>query len=268
MKPIYKYILISIGVLAVLVYVSVNLWTFNQKSKNVVCKDVVIRFVDNDHRQLLTTKDVIRILEERNIYPIGKKIKGIKTESIEKQLKSNEMIDNAIAYKTPSGKVQIIIYQRLPKFRVCTGFENYYIDSNRKIMPLTSQHAPYLPIVSGRISKSRATGVMYDFVRFLEEHPFWNAQIVQIYVREDLKVELVPRVGDAIIVLGTLDNFEKKLGKLEKLYTKGFSYIGWNKYQIIDLQYKDQIVCTKVGSVHNNPTKPVIKNKTDSVALL
>ena len=263
MKPIYKYILISLGASLVLGYICVSLWTFSQKGRNTICNDVEIRFVDNTNRQLLSANDVASLLEEKELYPIGKAYKKVRTESIEHALRENDMVEDAEAYKTPSGVVQIVIYQRQPKFRVCAGFENYYIDSNRKVMPLTPKFAPYIPVVSGRVSRSRAKGVIYDFVTFLEENPFWNAQIEQIYIRDDLRVELVPRVGDAVILLGTFDNFVAKLGKLQKLYAHGFSTMGWNRYQTIDLQYKDQVVCTKVGK-EATLTKMVIENKTDS----
>jgi cell division protein FtsQ len=82
-------------------------------------------------------------------------------------------------------------------------------------------------------------------VSFLEKNEFWNAQIVQINIREDSKVELVPRVGDAIILLGSFERYEAKLKKLEKLYTKGFNVVGWNKYKVINLEYKDQVVCSR-----------------------
>ena len=105
---------------------------------------------------------------------------------------------------------------------------------------------------------------MFDFVTFLEDNTFWNAQIEQIFIRDDLKIELVPRVGEAIILLGTLDNYQSKLEKLRKLYVNGFNVVGWNKYKLIDLQYKDQVVCSKVGQ---ETIKPVVatEQKKDSI---
>ena len=114
-------------------------------------------------------------------------------------------------------------------------------------MPVSTNYAAYVPVVSGRVTISMASGKLFDFVGFVADDPFWNAQIEQINVRDDLKIELVPRVGDAIIMLGTLDNYASKLEKLKKLYARGFNVIGWNRYRMIDLQYKDQIVCDKMG---------------------
>ncbi|MEI7504622.1 MAG: hypothetical protein WCJ61_15195, partial [Paludibacter sp.] len=155
--------------------------------------------------------------------------------------------------------------QRCPKFRV-VGFGSYYVDADRKTMPVSQNYAAYVPVVSGRITVSMATGKMFDFITFLEENPFWNAQIEQINVRDDLKIELVPRVGDAIILLGKLDNYVAKLKKLNRLYTEGFKVIGWNRYKIIDLEYKDQVVCTKIGVEPAHKEIAVVVKKDSIIA--
>jgi cell division protein FtsQ len=82
-------------------------------------------------------------------------------------------------------------------------------------------------------------------VDFISAHPFWNDQIEQIHVRAQDKVELVPRVGDAIILMGSLDNFEDKLLRVERLYRKAFSEMGWNRYVLLDLRYDNQLVAVK-----------------------
>jgi len=55
----------------------------------------------------------------------------------------------------------------------------------------------------------------------------------------------VPRVGAHMIMLGSLENYRGKLHKLMVLYREGFSRVGWNQYEWINLKYKDQVICTK-----------------------
>ena len=47
------------------------------------------------------------------------------------------------------------------------------------------------------------------------------------------------------ILLGSVELLEKKMEKLMLFYTKGVSQTGWNNYQLINLKYKNQIVCVK-----------------------
>lgn len=266
MKPIWKYILIAIFSTLVLGYLVVSLWYFSGSEKEEVCRRLEIVLIDSTKVQLITQKDVAQILDENGLNPIGKTIKYIRTESIEDVLRKNPMIKVAECYKTPSGIVNVRIQQRIPKFRV-VGLGSYYIDADRKPMPVSFNYAAYIPVVSGKVTVTMVTGQIFDFVTFLEENPFWNAQIEQIYVRDDKKIELVPRVGDAIILLGTLDNFHSKLEKLHKLYVKGFNVIGWNRYKVIDLQYKDQVVCNKEIPIVFKPQPPLAVDslKKDSI---
>ena len=85
--------------------------------------------------------------------------------------------------------------------------------------------------------------------RFLQTDDFWNNQIEQIYVSRGKKnervIEIVPRVGDQIVYLGTINNFEKKLNNLKIFYDKAIKTVGWNKYAKVNLEYENQIICTK-----------------------
>ena len=248
----------------VLGYLVYSLWYFSGTDKENVCHKLEIIFNDGDKVQLINQQDVARILEENNINPIGKTIKYISTETIEVTLHKNPMIKTVECYKTPSGVVFIKLQQRCPKLRV-VGLGSYYIDTDRKPMPVSQNYAAYVPVISGKVTVSMASGIMFDFVTFLEKNSFWNAQIEQINVRDDKKIELVPRVGDGIILLGSLDNYQSKLEKLHKLYVNGFNTIGWNRYKLIDLEYKDQVVCNKTGIIEKKPILVDSIEKKDSI---
>jgi cell division protein FtsQ len=247
----------------VLGYIVFSLWYFSGNDKEIVCRELNIVLTDNDKINLISQREVALILEENGLNPMGKTLKRIQTESIEKILQKNQMVKVAECFKTPSGIVQIRIQQRCPKLRV-VGMGSYYVDADRKTMPISSNYAAYVPVISGKVTVTMATGKLFDFVTFLEENPFWNAQIEQIHVRDDLKIELVPRIGEAIVILGTLDGFEAKLEKLHKLYVYGFNEFGWNRYKTIDLQFKDQVVCTKAG-YNEKQAKLVFNEVKDSI---
>ena len=264
MKPVWKYILIAFFTSLVLGYLVYSLWYFSGTDQENVCHKLEIIFNDGDKVQLINQQDVARILEENNLNPVGKTIKYISTENIEVTLHKNPMIKTVECYKTPSGVVFIKLQQRCPKLRV-VGLGSYYIDTDRKPMPVSQNYAAYVPVISGKVTVSMASGIMFDFVTFLEKNSFWNAQIEQINVRDDKKIELVPRVGDGIILLGSLDNYQSKLEKLHKLYVNGFNTIGWNRYKLIDLEYKGQVVCNKTGIIEKKPILVDSIEKKDSI---
>ena len=79
-----------------------------------------------------------------------------------------------------------------------------------------------------------------------------------------LIVELVPRVGNHVVYIGQLpeskykngrknliENFvRKKMERLLNFYKYGLSQAGWNKYNYINLEFDNQIICKKNKS-HN-----------------
>ncbi len=259
----FGYIFIIACMILILGYLGFVIFSFKNNDNHITCVHLDVSFDDNDEIQLITDSEIAKMLENNDLNPIGKSYRNIHTESIEKVLLKNPMIKNAECYKTPSGSLRIKIKQRVPKFMIA-GQENYYIDTDRQLFPVSLNQAAYVPVVSGTITKSFATGKLFDFVSSIVEDPFWNAQIEQIYILEDLKIVLIPRVGDATIVLGKLDNYQSKLDKLYRLYKQGFNTIGWNHYEKIDLQYDNQIVCTKKGMQTTKPKIEIVHNNDSS----
>jgi cell division protein FtsQ len=94
-------------------------------------------------------------------------------------------------------------------------------------------------------NKKPLVSQIYEFARFVIDDDFWNAQITQVYVNGPNDIELIPRVGSQVILIGNLDDFEKKLEKLKLFYEKALPAEGWNKYKKINLKYSNQIICTK-----------------------
>lgn len=253
-------ILISLCILLVLGYAGFMLWKSSDADSGVICVGLDVKLLDDSKIRFISEHEIAKLLDSKGLNPVGSRFGKISTEEIERELLRNEMIRTAECYKTTSGKVIVEVTQRTPKFLIA-GNESYYVDADRKLMPVSYNYAAYVPVVSGRVLRSMATREIFDFVCFLEKDTFWNAQIEQIYIRDDLKVELVPRVGNAIVLLGTFENFEKKLQNLHELYKQGFNVVGWNRYDKIDLQYQGQIVCTITG------TKPIIVVKPDTVGV-
>lgn len=152
------------------------------------------------------------------------------------------MVRTATCYPTPGGDIVVRLTQREPKIRIM-GADNYYVDADRRIMQVRSTTAADVPIITGHVSQRMAQEELFDFCEWLEDDDFWTAQVEQIHVAGPSRIELVPRVGSGIIILGSLKEYEGKLRKLKVLYQKGFSRFGWKEYKEIDLRFKGQVVC-------------------------
>ena len=238
-------LIILIGLSAAVIYFIFTVSTFSFKSDKQICNDLEIVVSDSARLHFVTSMEIRKLLTGKKLNPVGMNMLDVPVDKIEKFLKDQACVKHAVCYKTPSGGFHIKITQREPILRIMNSGKSYYVDSDGVIMPESDNFTAYVPVATGAINEEIAKGALYDFALFLRRDRFWNAQIEQIYIDYNENVEIIPRVGNQIIVLGKLDNYEFKLKKLFALYKNGFSRTGWNCYHKIDLRFENQVVCTR-----------------------
>lgn len=232
-------VLLSVGVMLVIGYTVYAYLNFNRPMHEMKCRHLDVHI--SGKVPLLAQQDVHELLNSADLHPIGMPLDQVRAERIERMLSEHPFVHKVKCYYTPTGRTVLELRLRTPKF-IVAGRENYYIDEEKYKMPVPVHSVAYVPLITGRVTLSMATGVLFDFVSYLQQDPFWNAQIAQIHVREDLNIELVPRVGEAVILLGSLENYADKLERMYKLYTQAFNVIGWNRYAYLDLRFNDRII--------------------------
>lgn len=240
-----KKVFILLLLLFIIVYLSLSVTIFNRPNPDLICTDIELSIKDSEHGDFINAEEIFGILKRNKLFPLEEKLSKISVSKIEDQLKKHPLIDHIDAYKTPSGKIGIRIYQRVPKIRIDSNNGAYLIDNKRGIMPPNTRCAADLPIATGNITKELAQHGLYDFINYLEEDSFWKNQISQVHVVKESRIELIPRVGDHTIILGDLNNYEDKLNRVRTFYNKVLNEIGWNKYKTINVEIDNQIICTK-----------------------
>ena len=226
-------------------YILVAAVFFKDVRNDVVCHGLQIIVTDSLDKHFVTESDLISLLKRAEMNPIEKQMNDINTEAIEAELMKNEMIAKVEVYKTPSGLIKLEVSQKIPILRIMSPKGNFYVDNNGSTMPISRRYVVHVPIASGQIEKEFAVNELYNFALFLQKNEFWNDQIEQIYVHANNDVELIPRVGNHRILLGHPKDYKEKLDNLQLFYKQAIPKIGWDKYSVINLKYKNQIVCTK-----------------------
>ncbi len=229
----------------VAVYLVLAFAVLDKKPMGSTCQGVDINIMDSANSAFINSKDVLGLLKQKKLYPKGMKMEGIYCKDMESILQQNPLIERAECYKTPKNRVTVNIYQRIPILRVmANNGEDYFIDSNGKIMP--NGHWPsQLVVATGYINKKYAKRHLTPFAKYLQEDEFWNNQIEQINVTSTGELEMVPRVGEHIVFLGKPFLIKEKLARLKTFYEKGLNVAGWNKYSRISLEFNNQVICTK-----------------------
>ena len=207
------------------------------------CENIHLSVTDYDNFKFISENDVREQLQNSGVYPVGKLHSDIDLTEMEQSLMNLNMIKSVKCYFATNGDVNVAVTQRVPVFRVMEEGRSYYIDNERKRMSTSIKFSAYVPVVTGNVNFEFAITNLYDFIVYLQSESRWRSAFTQIYVYPDNKVELVPRVGDFIIKMGSLDRYETKLEKLDKFLEVLPKYHSWDKYSVINLEFKDQVVC-------------------------
>ena len=241
MKTALKIILL----LLVAGYLIFAIVEFSQRTEDRVCEAVDIQIMDSLEGGVVSTDYIYNILTKNKVFAEGQKLSSIDIQGLEKILQKDPYIDSARCYCSAASHLCIQIMPQQPIVHIVqSNGESYYLDRKGATMPVDNINID-LCIVTGNITKEYAKKNLMELIRFIYEDDFWDKQIEQIHVTDKHEIELYPRVGEHVIILGTADNFKKKLENLMLFYKNGLSQTGWNKYSIINLSYNGQIVCTK-----------------------
>ena len=262
---------------AILVYVIVVSRYSGECRRERTCRSVEGRVLDSAERRFITPAMVRGWFETEKVPLVGRELSSINTLELESLVRKRGFVKTARVYTSFDGRLHVELTQRRPVMRM-NSIEGYdfYVTEDDCILPLQRQCVEYVPVVTGRFrppfrrgyvgpldslagSEEKKVAKNYsflvkliNFVKFVDNDAFWKAFVVQINVddsapdgAEGPSVEIVPRAGNQVVRLGSLDGYREKLDKLMSFYRNGAAYEGWDRYRYIDLDYKDQIVCIK-----------------------
>lgn len=213
---------------------------------DVICRDVEINILDKDKYSFIDESDVFLYIKSRGLNPIGKPVDFKRSDKLEKCVQSINVIRTAECYVNNFGIVIINITQRIPVYRVLSLKGSYYIDSDRRIMPISKNFTTLLPLVTGYVKHDDAKSKIYDFIEYLQSDEFWKNHIGQINVRENGNVELITKIGAKTLVLKDFNDYATKFKQMEALYSQYPAHLWSNKYSLVDLRYNNIIFCRKV----------------------
>ena len=153
------------------------------------------------------------------------------------------MVKNAEVYLTVNGEIRANVKQRKPIARVSTN-ASYYIDDEGSFMPLSSNYTARVPLVKGYVEKNKLNNIFLIAKKIFNDK-FLKTHIVEIYQKQDETILLKMRMLDFEIVVGDLKMLDKKINNLKAFYQKAKKDKSLNKYSKVNLQFENQVVCTK-----------------------
>jgi len=242
------WIMLGMGTIVLLVA------AINKKDNNH-CKAVEITIKGVQNNFFIDKSDVIRLLEKMNVGALkGKAITAFNLAGMEAMLERNEWIKNAELFFDNNDVLRINIMEREPIARIFNSAGNsFYIDSSITTLSLSDKFSARLPVftnfpVAGNsLSKDDISllAQIKNISLYISQSPFWMAQIEQVDINPNRSFEMIPKIGNQIIVFGSGENYEDKFNNLLIFYKNVQSKVGWNKYSTLNVSYKNQVIGLK-----------------------
>lgn len=222
--------------------------------KKGVCVSYSIVLKGTGTNSFISEKEVEDILLKAVSGTIaGKPVETFNLHELELLLQKDPWISKAELYFDNQDILHISINGKEPVARLfTTEGVSFYIDNMGGKMPLSDKRTALVPVFTGfpekRILSSRDS-ILLDQVRttalYILQNPFWMSQVAQIDITPGRQFEMVPVVGNHLVKLGDGDNIQAKFRRLMIFYQQVLSKTGFDKYKLIDVQYKGQVVAAK-----------------------
>lgn len=229
-----------------------------QKKDSKECMGIDISISGASNNFFIDKSDIKKIITRyAGQNAIGKPIDQFNLVGMETALKRDVWIKNAELYFDNNEVLQVTVEEREPVARVFTpGGSTFYIDSSRMMLPLSEKFSARVPVFTGfpsevkiltRIDSSLLNDIK-NLSMLIHQDSFLMALIDQVDITDQRTFELIPKLGNQVIVFGDASDAVNKFKKLQLFYKKVITNMGWNRYSIINLQYKDQVVAKIKGA--------------------
>lgn len=214
----------------------------SHKNNSRPIKGLEVQFTGKDN-VFITSEMVDKLLiqSHEELYFIEKD--AIDLKEMEFVLTSNAMVKSAQVYLTVSGEVRAKVEQKTPIARVYLDAV-FYIDEDGFRMPLSSEYSARVPLVFG-IEDEEDLKSIYKVALQIYKDAFLKTHITEIVQKENKEISLKMRIVDFEVLIGNLENLEEKLNNLKAFYQKAKKDKMLDIYKSVNLQFNNQVVCTK-----------------------
>ena len=220
----------ALGIILVCLAVS---WGISRSARSgTLCSGIEVSITDSTESRFVSGKDILEYISEDYGKTEGIPVENLDLDRMEQMLDSRSAVLKSEAYCTKDGTLHILITQRKPVMRLQKGSEGFYVDREGYIFPIRPGRSGYVVVIDGNIplELDKTTRGKAD-------------NIVQIHVRENGDLVLIPREGKEKFIFGKPDRIAEKFALMDCYYTNIVPARGNDRYRTVDVRYDRQIIC-------------------------
>lgn len=218
------------------------LFAFAEKRNSTrILSEVNLHFTNNENLYL-TEEAVNKLLiqNEVRVKSIGKE--ALDLNRVESLLEAHEMVENAEVFLTVDGKLGAEITQRKPLARVLASAP-FYLDRQGLKMPLSEYYSARVPLITG--VRDEQLQEVHPLMDFITNDEFLTRHVTGLHRLPNGKYQIYLRQLDFVLMFGEVKDIELKFKNFKAFYQKALKDKKLDAYEKVDLQFGDQVVCTK-----------------------
>lgn len=242
----------KVSILAGILFGSIGF--VEKKHGEKTCNSIEVNIENQLHNYFINESDIVDIVTRRGDRRIvGEELTDLNLKAIENDLYENKFIKKAEVYKDLKGHLLINIDQCRPIARLLSKKMNdRYISNQGAVLPLSERYTARVLLIDGPyaddaklydLNDSDYGKSLMQLLHFIENDPFWKAQIAQMHIDRKGNIEMYTQVSKQVVEFGRPVDISEKFRNLKIFYKEILPTKGWNSYESVSVKFKNQIVC-------------------------
>lgn len=219
------------------------------------CKGIEINIRGVDNNYFVDKNDIlnsIKTSEKKN--PVGKAIGSFNLKKMETELEKDVWVKDAELFFDNNEMLQVNVYEREPIARIfTTEGTTFYIDHELTMLPLSEKFSARIPVFTNfpsdkKVLSKADSSLLKDIKTVslaIQKDSFRMAMIEQVDITPQRIFEMIPKIGNQLIVFGDAGDAEEKFTRLQLFYKEVMAKAGLSIYSQINVQYKNQVVAKR-----------------------
>lgn len=211
--------------------------------------------IETQGGELLLNEEDLRLLLQGEEGPAleGQPMRDIQVQPLEQALLEARSIRQAEVYKSMQGVLHVSVELRKPVARLINNSGvSLYLDEDAVKFPVSSHASAHVPLIRGDFEEAavdtfacNTISAAIPVLNYVQQDPFWEAQIAEVIIDQAGKLTLIPQVGETRIEFGQPVEIEEKFGRLLDFYRQVLPETGWNAYRSVSAEFRGQIVARR-----------------------